>query len=262
MKYANKHLDDCKAPARKKSIGTKTSGIDRCDKLHRRRLRGNGAGLRKCTTSSPTLARAPPRVGGARGCNTEGSLREADTVSPLGKYRRRLLREKREILRELKGVIQRQSEALSCLAKGCEESIGREACRSNQGDAIHPGTRRACYGSDNFGIQYTGTGCFGTLSSKRYPSVQINTTGSRSTAESSIVTSRLLPGHPDTATSTFLKLGGRWGIHELAVDSRRESKTTSASYATYCDRRWKNEEVGHSAGRRPRAVPTLPIGSR
>lgn len=244
LQYMNKHLDNQKVPVRRKGVWGKASGVPRnyYDKFQRPRLSGETTGFHVASAA----ARATGRINNALDKNASSR-----SAGELDRGRIRLLQQKRKILQDLEGVIRRQAEALDRLAKG--DTTGKQ---------IDSGTRETKTFRGGFsGTQDKGASSGGTkLQREEKGSSGRNTSKvSGFTAKLPPVLLPLPPRPPDNATSTFLALGGRWGDREGAEGSLRGSVATSASFATYCDRRQKGYAKCDRVGRRPREVPPLPI---
>ncbi|CAN0106849.1 unnamed protein product, partial [Laminaria digitata] len=199
--------------------------------------------------------------GGAAVAKPEGVRRE----SPLshGTGRRRLLAEKRGILLELKGVVNRQAEALDRLVDSCGDTLGGVRSRGGveRGGIQYSQKSRGdttTSWADRFGDAQGASYYDNNVRPKQRPAAYSPATIGPARGKGNV---SFPPRPPESGTSAFLARGGRWGGGGGTRVSGRNSVASSASYATYANNkgRGRREEDAFGVCRRPAEVPTLQL---
>lgn len=235
-----------------------------------------------------------PFAGRVQGAGTavvkpEGSVRGTSPLSHRS-GRRRLLAEKRGILLELKGVVNRQAEALDRLVNSCGDTLGG-GVRSRGGicsDSGSGGSHCSNFsGWDNNSSNGSRSSAPERGRINRYPQksrgdnnasraerVAATQTAPRydnvrakqrpAVCSPAIIASArgkgkslFPPRPPENGTSAFLARGGRWGGEGGTHVSGPNSAASSASYATYANRGLARKNDAPAACRRPAEVPVL-----
>lgn len=316
MDYVHKREDSQRLPRAPVGPTTKRTGADstagerRTRQIRRQRggsgggednqARGGLAGLRVAAASElaadnrslPFAGRV--QGGGAAVVKPEGSVRGTSPLSH-GSGRRRLLAEKRGILLELKGVVNRQAEALDRLVDSCGDTLGvgvksRGGVRSDSGSGgSRGGSRRSKFsGWDNSSSSGSRSSAperrrninkypqdsrrdnnaswaerfAAAQAAPRYDNVrakQRSAVWSPATIASARGKGKALfpPRPPENGTSAFLARGGRWGGEGGTHVSGPNSAASSASYATYANRGLARRDGASGVCRRPAEVPVL-----
>lgn len=288
MKYVYAHVDDQKAARAHTRLMAQLVGAEKsadklqeCGQPHIHRRDSKGA-----TLASP--AKGPVSTLGSGGRRSEQRRLGGDVLAqPCGGggtvgNRQRLLKQKREILLEMKGVVSRQAKALDCLVDN-NANVNRAAQAGGMSGG-HNRMSRSFQGNNggsqkSSSVRHEGTGS-GTRSSKACskatgqsarrascPGVSNLVVHKTPALRSSLTAGKKVPepSHPprppENDTSAFLARGGRWGGESRQGTSRRDSlgSASSASYATYCKRSTGGGIAAFRGSRRPIAVPSLPL---
>ncbi|CAB1120038.1 unnamed protein product [Ectocarpus sp. CCAP 1310/34] len=183
-----------------------------------------------------------------------------------GSRERQLLERKRGILLEMKGVVNRQAEALDRLVQSSANANVAGNGRRRGGDRNSRKSRPSQASVSTSSSLFTPNGATSGQNTRSgsCPHISSHIKKSPAMLPSPLTRPKAeLPMPPtvpqDNGTSAFLARGGRWGGESRRRSWRRDSVTTasSASYATYCKRDRDQGMLG--IGRRPAAVPALPV---
>lgn len=319
MDYVHKR-EDYQRPPRRARVGptttkptgadhTTTTGNHRTRQKHRQRGGGGGggsdnqagggpAGVRVAAESPLPADQSLPLPRRAQGAGAAAAVKPTGGrgTSPLshGTGRRRLLAEKRGILLELKGVVNRQAEALDRLVDSCGDTLGGGGLRSRGGVGSGSGGSRGGSRGSKFSGWDNGSSSGSRSSAPERGGVACKYSQKRRGGDNASWPERFeavhgASGHhnvrvkqraavfspamiasargkgnpmfpprpPEKGTSDFLARGGRWGRGGGTRGSGRSSVASSASYATYANKGRARREDAFGGCRRPAKVPVL-----